>query len=169
MTFLSKLENKDAFKPDGGYDNGRHRYGYLSGALSEVKERPMRTSIGCLCQLFLGTPPSEIMGATQWFMNTEGERGGGLPNKDKTNVYYWYYGTLVTFQVGGEEWKKWNEALKPVLTDTQRQDGDARGSWNPEKTPGAGGGWGNMWGRVGQTALSALCLEVYYRYAKLSP
>lgn len=32
------------------------------------------------------------------------------------------------------------------------------GSWDPV------GDYSTEWGRVGQTALSCLCLEVYYRY-----
>jgi hypothetical protein len=38
------------------------------------------------------------------------------------------------------------------------RQGDDAGSWEPK------GPYSNEWGRVGQTALSALCLEVYYRY-----
>ena len=39
--------------------------------------------------------------------------------------------------------------------------GDDAGSWNPV------GQYSAEWGRVGQTALGCLCLEVYYRYQQL--
>jgi hypothetical protein len=163
--FLDHCEDKN-FKKDANdqYDNGRHRYGYTSSARDQIMKRPMRTAIGCLCRQFLGTPPEELVGGVNWFINTVGNRGGGLPCQERTNLYYWYYGTLCCFQQGGEVWKKWNGALKPVLLQTQRRGGDEDGSWDPEKTPGSGNNWGECWGRVGQTALSAMCLEVYYRY-----
>ena len=69
-----------------------------------------------------------------------------------------YYGTLCTFQVGGDVWKSWNEGLKAALLPTQCVGGADDGSWVPA------GPYSKQWGRVGQTALSALCLEVYYRY-----
>ena len=37
-----------------------------------------------------------------------------------------------------------------------------KGSWNPANDP-----HGGAWGRVGQTALSVLTLEVYYRHLPL--
>lgn len=74
-------------------------------------------------------------------------------------LYYVYYGTLVTFQMGGEMWAKWNEAMQQALLPHQIKDGGANdGSWNPE------GQFAPVWGRVGQTAMALLCLEVYYRY-----
>jgi hypothetical protein len=163
--FLDHCEDKN-FKKDANdpYDNGRHRYGYTDSARDQIMQRPQRTAIGCLARLFLGTPPEEVAGGVNWFIQTRGDRGGGLPSRDRTNVYYWYYATLCCFQQGGEVWKKWNGALKPVLLQTQRRGGDEDGSWDPETTPGKGANWGDSWGRVGQTALSAMCLEVYYRY-----
>jgi hypothetical protein len=76
-------------------------------------------------------------------------------------LYHIYYGTLVTFQQGGELWKDWNKALKDVLLPTQIVGGANDGSWDPNGT------YCEKWGRVGQTALSAMCLEVYYRYLPL--
>jgi hypothetical protein len=43
----------------------------------------------------------------------------------------------------------------------QRTDGDFAGSWNP-RSP-----WGDYGGRVFSTAVSTLCLEVYYRFLPL--
>ena len=73
------------------------------------------------------------------------------------DLYGWYYKTLVLFQVGGDNWKEWNEKLKEAVL--LRQDAD--GSFKPL------GEGSKRWGRVGQTALNVLCMEVYYRYHML--
>jgi hypothetical protein len=90
--------------------------------------------------------------------------------------YYWYYGTLAMFNLGGEAWQRWNQALRRTVLEYQerptRKNGRRRhayGSW-----PAFGRGWGK-WGRTGSriysTAINTLTLEVYYRYvpAYLSP
>ena len=84
--------------------------------------------------------------------------GRQLPSYDKVNLYYWYYGTLAMYFHGGESWSKWNAAMKEALVTTQQTRGEDVGSWNPD------GIWGGYGGRVYSTALSALILEVYYRY-----
>jgi hypothetical protein len=79
------------------------------------------------------------------------------------NFYYWYYATLAMFQSGGEPWEFWNESLKEVLLEHQvgEEWGSAAGSWDPR------GHRAEMAGRLYSTALSILCLEVYYRYERL--
>jgi hypothetical protein len=77
------------------------------------------------------------------------------------DMYYWYYGTLAMFQMGGGDWERWNKALKTVVIDNQIKDGCTRGSWEP-KDP-----WCEEGGRVYATTLMTLCLEVYYRYPKV--
>jgi hypothetical protein len=79
------------------------------------------------------------------------------------DMYYWYYGTLAMFQVGGDHWKRWNEAMKEAILKNQHLDKaqDEYGSWDPEDP------WGNDGGRVYSTATMVLCLEVYYRYARV--
>ncbi len=83
---------------------------------------------------------------------------GQLPGHGTVNVYYWYYGTLAMFQLQGEYWRRWNEALQTQLLGSQRKTGRLAGSWDPDDT------WGVYGGRIYSTSLSALCLEVYYRY-----
>jgi len=84
-------------------------------------------------------------------------------DQDGTNIYYWYYATLALFQEGGPAWESWNEALKRILLGLQVGDehGSAAGSWDPIDRRSQSGG------RVCSTALCVLCLEVYYRYARL--
>lgn len=84
-----------------------------------------------------------------------------MPDKSRRNLYYWYYATLALHNAKGtspaaaEAWEEWNEALTAVLVTTQQDDG----SWDNDTT------WGGYGGRVYTTALSAMCLEVYYRYS----
>jgi hypothetical protein len=80
------------------------------------------------------------------------------PSRSDYNLYYWYYGTFAMIQVGGPNWERWNNSLQPMLLETQRRSGHAKGSWDPQSPFGVDGG------RVFSTAASALCLEVYYRY-----
>jgi hypothetical protein len=79
------------------------------------------------------------------------------------DFYYWYYGSLAMFQVGGERWKKWNESMKSALLAHQRteKDRDEYGSWDPIDP------WSTEGGRVYATALNCLTMEVYYRYPVL--
>jgi len=160
-TFLDLCEEEVANVKveDSGYDNGRHRFGYTGrGAMVNT------TAIGMLCRLFMGWKPEEFIGPAMWLLKSNTPawsadlgpaNGGGWP------MYYMYYGSLVMFQIGGEPWARWNDALKKTLIDNQRKDGDERGSWNPIS------GWEKKIGRTYTTALGALSLEVYYRYQQL--
>ena len=80
------------------------------------------------------------------------------------DMYYWYYGSYAMYQMGdahGDHWRSWNRAMKRAVLDSQRGDGDLKGSWDPV------GPWGGSGGRVYSTALMVLCLEVYFRYARV--
>jgi hypothetical protein len=85
-------------------------------------------------------------------------------NDGSIDMYYWYYGTLAMFQVGGRHWKRWKTGMEQALLPTQRKDTDYcqyKGSWDPV------GPWGLDGGRVYSTAMLTLCLEVYYRYDRV--
>jgi hypothetical protein len=85
-----------------------------------------------------------------------------LPGKGPDNVYLWYYATLALFQLQDGHWHQWNSALKARLISSQVPGyREAGGSWDPD------GLWGGYGGRVYATAMSCLCLEVYYRYLPL--
>ena len=83
-----------------------------------------------------------------------------LPTASRRNLYFWYYATLALHRnqnqstVAAEAWDAWNHALTTALLTTQQGDG----SWDVNTA------WGGCGGQVYTTALSALCLEVYYRY-----
>lgn len=123
-------------------------------------------------------PPSRTMTAEAWFCHQllQADRGGSinpsaireavvsleqeLPSPSNRNLYYWYYATLAMHQNHAnspedtESWDEWNHALTTTLIATQESDG----SWDANTV------WGGYGGKVYTTSLSALCLEVYYRY-----
>jgi len=81
--------------------------------------------------------------------------------KDHT-YYYWYYGTLAVFAMGGEYWKQWNRPMANALLSKQSTRGHEFGSWDPAPSR-----WTNIFGgRVMSTAMAALDLEIYYRYLR---
>lgn len=81
------------------------------------------------------------------------------PGVGEDNVYFWYYATLALFQLQDDDWRVWNQAMKARLLSTQTPNyGKQPGSWDPDRL------WGGYGGRVYSTAMSCLCLEVYYRY-----
>ena len=118
-------------------------------------------AIGNLARQFLGWKKEDLQGSVEYFVKAH-----GLPKPDAAglDLYYTYYGTLCTFQQGGDTWKNWNEAMKAALLPRQCKGGDDAGSWNPDTAA-----FSKNWGRVGETAISCLCLEVYYRYLRLAP
>jgi hypothetical protein len=134
---------------DQGY-GPTSRYQYQPG-----KDHGNRlNAVGNLCRQFLGWKKEELENSVRYFMDK------GIPDSwpNGVDLYYWYYGTLCAFQQGGELWGRWNGAMKKTLCDNQSKGGDNDGSWDPV------GPYSKNWGRVGQTALCCMCLEVYYRY-----
>jgi prenyltransferase beta subunit len=84
-----------------------------------------------------------------------------LPRRTQFNEYYWYYGTVAMYQYGGTGWQTWNEAIRDILISEQQTTGQFAGSWEPVSP------WAKFGGRIYATALSTLCLEVYYRFLPL--
>lgn len=153
IKFLDSVEKKNQ-GVDKGYGPASVYWYQPANEHSHTAHR--LTAIGNLCRQFLGWKKEDLEPSVQWFVDK-----GGIPDnwgENKTDLYYWYYGTLCTFQQKGDVWKLWNEAMKKTLCGNQRINGDENGSWDPI------GDYSKEWGRVGQTALACLCLEVYYRY-----
>ncbi|HUR27154.1 MAG TPA: hypothetical protein VM509_03140, partial [Planctomycetota bacterium] len=79
--------------------------------------------------------------------------------RGRGNPYFWYYGTLAMFRLGGTPWQQWNSALQESLLPAQARDG----SWQPLDVY-------SRYARDGAedksytTSLCILSLEVYYRY-----
>ena len=86
---------------------------------------------------------------------------------NRIDFYYWYYASLALFQFDGPtgpKWRAWNEEMKTALVKNQNllATGCRTGSWEPADLWARHSG-----GRVYSTAINALTLEVYYRYANV--
>jgi len=78
--------------------------------------------------------------------------GGG-----RTDLYYWYYGTLVFHRRQGKDNEAWRAKLESALLNSQRHDGPSAGSWDPA------GPWGADGGRIYSTAINTLSLATPFR------
>jgi hypothetical protein len=87
------------------------------------------------------------------------------PIPEEPDVYYWYYATQVMHNLPGRDWDAWNRQMRRLLIQTQVQQGCATGSWDPFLP--REDAWARFGGRLYVTCLSALTLEVYYRYLPL--
>lgn len=121
-------------------------------------QRPARgrttTAVGLLCRMFLGWQrehPALVRGA-EWLA----EAG---PAAD--DMYFNYYATQVLNHYGGAPWESWNPRMREQLIAAQADKGHENGSWF------FAGGQLVTGGRVLNSALAVLTLEVYYRYLPL--
>jgi hypothetical protein len=154
LRFLDALEIRDGARSGYGVAS---RYKYTATA-EHANTAHRLTAIGNLCRQFMGWKKDELQASVEWFVTKGGVPAWGA-NGEKVDLYYWYYGTMCVFQQQDEAlWRRWNTGMLKSLTDNQCAAGGNKGSWNPV------GDYASEWGRVGQTALSALCLEVYWRY-----
>ncbi len=121
------------------------------------------TAAAILCRVFLGESPQKsemIAKGTDLVlkcMPVWDEESGAI------DQYYWHFGTLAMMQVGGDAWKSWRTGMFSVAVDSQRKQGDEKGSWDPA------GPWGREGGRVYSTAVMTLALESPYLYPRQFP
>jgi hypothetical protein len=137
------------------------RVGYTRKA--GPKDSLALTAIGVMCRIFMDKNKAD----------PRLSNGCDLLLRDKPkwepkeiDYYYWYYGSLALFQFdgpGGAKWRAWNDDMKNVLVKNQNtaSTGCRNGSWEPADR------WSRQGGRVYATAINALTLEVYYRYANV--
>ncbi len=135
------------------------RAGGLAAYRVKQRQEPVTHSMtaeALVCRQFLGVPSSDpaCREAGDFLL-------GRLPGQGDDNLYYWYYGTLGMYQLQGTYWRQWEPAMKKTLLARQVRHGPLAGTWNPDTR------WDNYGGRVYSTALSSLCLEVYYRFLPL--
>jgi hypothetical protein len=114
------------------------------------------TAEALVCWQFLGLPRQHPAGneAGDYLLDE-------LPGEGQSNSYYWYYATLGMYQLQGDHWRRWNDALRAAVVGRQVKEGPLAGSWSTDDL------WGSYGGRVYTTALAALTLEVYYRFLPL--
>ena len=123
---------------------------------------PTMTSVGMLMRMYSGwrRDNKAMKSAAEYLLQYPPQVGTAQsPQKD---TYYWYYATQVMFHMGGEYWDRWNQALNPILIESQVKEGVNAGSWEP------GGAIPDRWsahaGRLYVTTMNLLNLEVYYRH-----
>jgi hypothetical protein len=120
---------------------------------------PTMTAEAWACRQFLGVGgPGPASDEAATYLLQHG------PDRDPLNLYYWYYATLAMYQHGGDAWSRWNARVRDQLIQRQVRGGHADGSWDPAQCKDK---HDRLGGRVYATALSALTLEVYYRYLRL--
>jgi len=113
-------------------------------------DRYQLTAAGVLCLQLLGHSND---GATRSGLQYIQQFPMTWENPTPENqTYIWYYATQANFQNGGNEWKRWNDKMLPLLIKNQEEDGH----WNHGSTISSCD--------VYDTTLACLCLEVYYRY-----
>ena len=134
-------------------------YGY--NTKPRVRSRPTLTSIGLLCRMYLGWKQdrSELVEGMARIADV------GPDTKYGINMYYNYYATQAIKHMysGKPQWKKWNLEMRDFLVSTQERGENVRGSWYfaGRGTPDH---WGVAGGRLYDTAMSCMTLEVYYRF-----
>ena len=143
------LKFLDSVQFDGGA-----RYGYMMPTARD-KDHESTTAVGLLCRMYTG-----------WHRDNPAlYRGIGHLSKwgpSESNMYYNYYATQVLHHWEGPEWQEWNRRMRDYLVATQATEGHEAGSWYFSDP------YGNAGGRLYNTALAILTLEVYYRYLPLN-
>ncbi|MHC4666833.1 MAG: hypothetical protein ACYTFD_00385 [Planctomycetota bacterium] len=149
------------------FDVGRGQaFEHFTGYNARETTRPPMTAIGLICKIFMGRQRSHpyCIGAANRLM-------ASIPEYDERRnqikytagaeypSYYWYYGSLAMYQMGGRFWRRWS---RPLLTDgipnTQvRGEECEHGSWHSHNLDSIGG-------RVYATSMCVLTLETFYRY-----
>lgn len=125
------------------------RYGY-----KDLEPRPATTAIGLFSRMILGWNqfhPALVQGVH--YLDELG------PSED--DIYFNYYATLVLNHFDGPSWPSWNERMREQLINDQAKGGHENGSWYYEHEHSQAGG------RLYNTCLSIMTLEVYYRYMPL--
>ncbi len=125
-------------------------YGYTSPG-----QGPSTTAIGLLCRMYMGWKKDNeaLRRGVQWLSNQGPSVGNGA------NMYYNYYGSQVCRQYGDKVWDKWNSKMRDFLVASQSKQGPSQGSWFF-----AGGHGAEAGGRLYNTSLATMILEVYYRH-----
>ncbi len=144
----------DSVQIDGGA-----RYKYMP---TEPRQTETTTAIGLLCRMYTGWQRDRpALSRGVGYLDTWGP--------SQTNMYYNYYATQVLHHWEGPRWQTWNRRMRDYLVATQArpdgQSGDGHlheaGSWYFHDN------YGDAGGRLYNTALAILTLEVYYRYLPL--
>ena len=125
--------------------------GVYYGYTGPEKGRATTTAVGLLCRMYMGwkREKPQLKQGVEFLANL---------GPSREDIYYNYYATQVLHHWDGELWDKWNRQMREQLVGTQIKEGPGAGSWDVTDPHG------NAGGRIYQTTLSLLTLEVYYRH-----
>jgi len=156
---LSFLDARvDARSGRSEYHAGAERKGYTPTTANAAAALAARARLGRLeDSRHLGKQVSAIQAQSPDWTYAEKEvktRDGRVVKAQVGSLYpiRWYHATVAFAQRGGGTWSRWGPALRRALLSGQRQDGAARGSWDPL------GPYSTSAGRAFVTALGALML-----------
>lgn len=144
MTLSSASEFLDSLSSRDGT-----RYGYI-----DRKSRPTTTAIGLLLRMYDGwaQDDSRLKRGVEYLASL---------GPSKKNIYFNYYATQVMSHYEGPLWERWNERMRNRLVEEQADRGHEAGSWYYADEHSEDGG------RLYNTAMAIMTLEVYYRYLPL--
>ncbi len=138
-------------------DGVSNRKGALAGALYGYQDNEPRvatTAIGLYCRMLASwnrLHPKLAKGVS--YLADLGP--------SETDMYFNYYATMVLHHFDGSSWPIWNRKLRDRLIADQAHEGHEAGSWYyPHQHSEAGG-------RLYNTCMALMTLEVYYRYMPL--
>jgi hypothetical protein len=146
---------------EAGYQGPIKEIVAIPGVNDQYADHPAMTAVAVMCRIFMDRQRNDprVAGGARAVADDPPRRDGNA-----IDYYYWYYGSLALYQYdapNGALWRAWNEKMTGALLASQNAaDGqDRKGSWEPVDR------WSCVGGRVYATAINALTLEVYYRYA----
>ncbi len=137
-------------------DSVQSNYGATYGYLNPPHGSPATNAIGLLLRMHFGWPRGH-QGLTNGVLNL----AAAGPSHD--DMYYDLYASLLLRNYGGPVFQKWNIAMREHLVATQNKLPHVGGSWFFDSTHVP------MGGRLYNTVLATLVLEVYYRYEPIFP
>ena len=141
-------------------------YFVLSGKEDSALQQNSMTAVGMVVRFFMGWQRSHpfLIGSANYLMDLLPQWRKGLDGRGQAIAwyfYFYYYGTLAMYQMGGRYWRAWNEKIKAILPENQRVDPPLlSGSWDPDTAVLNGG-------RLFSTAMAVMTLETYYRFSPL--
>jgi hypothetical protein len=145
------LDMVNRFLDKVAHDGGA-QYGYQIGTEPLLS----MTAEALLCRQYLG-----------WKHDDERLRRGidillknRIEYSEDPNIYYWYYATQACHHMDGDDWNRWNEAMRREVPAAQIKSGPNSGSWPVPLSDR----WAPHGGRLFVTSLSVFMLETYYRH-----
>jgi len=154
MQFLDRIQE--------GQESDGAKYRYMISGGQEGDNSS--SAVALFCRTYLGWKKDHAS-------LKEGMEYISARGPDSTNMYFDYYATMFLYRVDGqrgEKWRKWNLAMREQLIESQATKGGKHliGSWHiPAGEEDRAACIGDVGGRVFDTALAVMTLEVYYRCA----